>query len=118
MPLKRIKNGIFGRGRAEAMRTEDYVEVDVMGFDDKKTGKFGIQIEKLDEFADTDRILRSIREGHIIFLKIKGLKEKDMGELKRAIDKLKRSVVANNGDIVGVEQDWLILTPEYIVVHR
>jgi SepF-like predicted cell division protein (DUF552 family) len=41
-----------------------------------------------------------------------------MGELKRAIDKLKRSVIANRGDILGVEQNWLILAPEFVAVHR
>ena len=41
-----------------------------------------------------------------------------MGELKRAVEKLKKTVIANNGDIVGVEQDWLVLTPGYAVIQR
>lgn len=98
---------------------EEYLEVNVMdSAAGKPTGKFGIKIENLEDFADTERVLRQVREGSIIFLKIKGLKDKDMGELKRAVDKLKRSVTANNGDIIGVEQNWLILTPEFVAVHR
>ena len=81
-------------------------------------GKVGITIEKLNEFADTERVLKSVRKGNVIFLKIKGLKEKDIGELKRAVEKLKKAVMANNGDIAGVEQDWLILTPEAVNVER
>ncbi len=82
------------------------------------SGNLGITIEKLNEFADTERILRSVRKGNVIFLKIKGLKEKDIGELKRAVEKLKKAVVANNGDIAGVEQDWLVLTPDAVNVER
>ena len=97
---------------------EDYMEVNLMDADERKMGKLGIRIESLDEFADTERVLKQVREGSIIFLRIKGLRDKDMGELKRAVDKLKKGVAANNGDIAGAEQDWLILTPHYAVIHR
>jgi SepF-like predicted cell division protein (DUF552 family) len=118
MPLKNL----LSRSRSrdfEEIEGEEYLEVNVMDSGAGRTaGKLGIRIENLEEFADTERVLRQVREGSIIFLKIKGLKDKDMGELKRAVDKLKRSVTANNGDIVGIEQNWLILTPEYVAVHR
>jgi len=98
---------------------EDYMEVNVMDSGgERPAGKIGIRIERLNEFADTERILRAVRMGSVIFLRIKGLKEKDMGELKRAVDKLKKTIVANNGDIAGVEQDWLVLTPQYAAIHR
>ena len=98
---------------------DHYVEVNVMDSDDRKrTGSLGIRIEKLTDFADTDRVLRHVRTGSVIFLKIKDLREKDMGELKRAVDKLKKTITANNGDIAGVESDWLILTPEFATVER
>ena len=101
----------------------EYVEVGVMEAggmpgSEKMTGRVGIKIDKLNDFNDTERVLRFIREGKLVFLKIKALKEKDMGELKRSVERLRKTVAANNGDIVGVEQDWLILTPEYIGVHR
>jgi SepF-like predicted cell division protein (DUF552 family) len=97
---------------------EEYMEVNLMDAEQSKLGKIGIRIESLDEFADTDRILKQVREGGVIFLKIKGLREKDMGELKRAVEKLKKGVSANNGDIAGVENDWLILSPHYALIHR
>jgi SepF-like predicted cell division protein (DUF552 family) len=108
----------------EDIPEEGYVEVNVMDSMQPETssarsaGKLGIKIEKLNDFAETDRILRHVREGSIVFLRIKGLKDKDMGELKRAVEKMKKSVVANNGDIVGVEQDWLVLTPGYAAIQR
>jgi len=97
---------------------EEYMEVNVMDTQEKRPGKIGIRIERLNDFADTDRVLKHIREGDIVFLNIKNLKDKDMGELKRAVDKIKKGVAANSGDIAGVEQNWLILTPHYAIVHR
>ena len=111
---------IFGKKEEFPEEIEEgYMEVNVMESEDSRMkGKIGIRIEKLSEFADTDRVLRHIRAGSIIFLKIKELREKDMGELKRAVEKIKKTITATNGDIAGVESDWLILAPEYAVVER
>jgi SepF-like predicted cell division protein (DUF552 family) len=115
---KRMRFKLFGNEIEEpAEEGEGWVEVN-MEESGSFPGKVGITIEKLNEFADTERILRAVRKGNVIFLKIKGLKEKDIGELKRAVEKLKKAIVANNGDIAGVEQDWLILTPESANVER
>lgn len=99
---------------------DDYVEVDVTdtAIGSGRMGKVGIKVDKLTDFSDTERILKDVRDGCVVFLKIKALKEKDMGELKRSIERLKRTVLAQNGDIVGIEQDWLILTPEFALVHK
>jgi SepF-like predicted cell division protein (DUF552 family) len=97
---------------------DNYVEVNVMDSAEKKVGHIGIRVEKLSDFGDTDKVLKHIRSGSVIFLKIKDLREKDMGELKRAVEKLKKTVAANNGDIAGVEQDWLVLTPHFAKVER
>ena len=97
---------------------DEFLEVSVMDDVTHTGGKLGIRIEHLTEFADTEKVLRALREGSVVFLKIKSLKEKDLGELKRAVERLKKTVMAQNGDIAGVESDWLILAPEHAVVHR
>ena len=118
MVFDRIRRGIMVRNMEseEGIPTEDYVEVGVS--ESSSPGKIGISIEKLEEFADTDRVLKEVRGGSLVFLKIKTLKEKDIGELKRSVEKLKRTVLAQNGEVVGVEQDWLILAPEHARVQR
>lgn len=109
---------LFGNDVEEPMEQEEgWVEVN-MEHGQAFPGKLGISIDKLNEFSDTERILRHVRKGNVVFLKISGLKEKDIGELKRAVEKLKKAIIANNGDIAGVEQDWLVLTPEIAVVDR
>jgi SepF-like predicted cell division protein (DUF552 family) len=117
--FKSVKKFFSGEDEIPEVTQEGYVEVNVMDSLRSATGgKLSIKIDKLNDFADADRILRHVREGSVVFLRIKGLKEKDMGELKRTVEKLKKTVTASNGDIVGVEQDWLILTPAYAAVQR
>lgn len=113
---------LFNNREMPEIEEEDYVEVNVMdsdgGLSHHVSGKIGIKIEKLNDFSDTERILKSVRSGNVLFIKIKGLREKDIGELKRAVERLKKSATANNGEIAGIEQDWLVLTPEHAVLHR
>ena len=120
MVLKRLKRS-FG-SETDAMRPEDeFIEIDVGGISGPGAasyGKMGIRIETLSDFGDAEKVLRFIREGSIVMLRIKSLKEKDLSELKRAVEKLKRTILAQNGDMVGVEQDWLLLVPQHVVVHR
>jgi SepF-like predicted cell division protein (DUF552 family) len=117
MVFNRIRRGIsrdvdFDEGISE----EEYVEVGVS--ESRAPGKIGIAIEKLEDFGDTEKVLREVRNGSLVFLRIKSLKDKDLGELKRAVEKLKRTVLAQNGEIIGVEQDWLILAPEHAKVQK
>jgi len=125
MVLDKLRKSLSQRGDFHEFGKEEYIEVDVgagaavavsKAAGDK--GKIGIVIETLSDFNETERVLRFVREGNVVFLKIKGLREKDLGELKRAVERLKRTVIAQNGDIVGVEQDWLLLVPEHVAVHR
>jgi SepF-like predicted cell division protein (DUF552 family) len=122
MVLKRLKRS-FRSGSTPSLGGEDeFIEVDIGGVVGSgpapAQGKIGIRIESLAEFGDTEKVLRFLREGSIVMLKIKNLKEKDLSELKRAVDRLKRTILAQNGDLVGVEQDWLLLVPEHVLVHR
>src|SRR3989338_711891 len=77
-----------------------------------------VEVERLDNYADSDRLQRKVREGNILLVKIKDLKAKDMEELKRSVDKLKKTCLAINGDIAGLGEDWLVLTPATAQVHR
>ena len=94
----------------------EYIEVD--DFENEGRGHFMIRIETLTDFADTTAIQEYIRKGNIVWVKIKPLKEKDMSELKRSIDRLRKTCIAINGDIAGVDDDFIVLTPPGVVIHR
>lgn len=73
----------------------------------------------IEDFSDIKPVLDSLREGYTIALvNIKPIKDKDIIELKRAINKLKKTCDAIEGDIAGFGEDWIVVTPSFAHVHR
>jgi len=73
----------------------------------------------IEEFEHIKPILDSLREGHTIALiNIKPLKDKDLVELKRAINKLKKTCDAIEGDIAGFGENWIAAVPNYAYIYR
>lgn len=104
---------LFGKGKSEEQE-EDFLEVSPV----VEEGKVSVRIESLRDLTDTERVQQMVREGNVVFLRIRPLREKDITELKRAVDKLKKTIVAMNGDIVGVDEDFLIITPKFAKIFR
>ena len=97
---------------------EEYVE---LGPEKIEEGKAKIIVRPfiIEDFDDIKPILDSLREGYTIALiNIKPLKEKDLIELKRAINKLKKTTDAIEGDIAGFGEDYIVVTPSFASVHR
>ena len=95
---------------------EEFVELDESVLNEDN--RVGVRIETLKDFLDTERIQQMVRDGSVIFLRIKELRSRDVTELKRSVEKLKKTCVAMNGDIAGVDEDFLILTPKFARVYR
>ena len=73
----------------------------------------------ISEFADIKLALDALREGSTIaLLNIKPLRDKDIVELKRAVNKLKKTCDALEGDIAGFGEDWIVATPNFAYIHR
>lgn len=73
----------------------------------------------LDDFSDVKEVLEVLREGYTIcLLNIKPLREKDMVELKRAINKLKKTIEAIGGDIAGFGEDYIVVVPSFAGIYR
>jgi SepF-like predicted cell division protein (DUF552 family) len=96
-------------------KEEGFVEVET-GFEEE--GKVSVKIDTLKDYSDVDRILQFLREGNIVFLRIKELRSKDINELKRAVEKIKKTCAAMDGDIAGVEEDFLVITPKFARIYR
>ncbi len=77
-----------------------------------------IMIEKLDSLSDCDRIIKKVRSGNIVIARMKDLKEQNIDELKHAISKIRTSCSMFNGDIAGVGDEWLIVTPSTTKIQR
>ncbi len=95
---------------------DEYIELDMK--DEGNDDKVVIQVERLENFADSDRILNKLREGNILLVKIKHLRDKDTEEYKRSMEKIKKTCSNVNGEIGGLGNDWLLLTPSFAKIHR
>ena len=81
--------------------------------------KLSVRPFVIEEFEDIKPILDSLREGHTIALiNIKPLKDKDLVELKRAINKLKKTCDALEGDIAGFGENWIAAVPSFAYIYR
>lgn len=97
---------------------EDYLEIDNEKIPERKD-KVLVKPFTVSEFTDVKAILDTLREGNTIALvNIGPLKSKDLIELKRAINKLKKTIDAMNGDIAGFGEDWIVVTPGFAVIDR
>jgi SepF-like predicted cell division protein (DUF552 family) len=111
-----IKKVFSGTGK-DVELGEEYVELET----DVKEAKAKVLIKPytLTKFDDIKDVLTGVREGHTIsLLNIGPLKEKDITELKRAIDKIKKTVEATDGDIAGFGENFLVVTPSFAKVQR
>ena len=115
--LRRIKKKSFDDD--ENIEAEDeYVELNT-DVAESTTKDIIVRPFNMEDFSDIKPILDVLREGYTICLiNIKPLKEKDIVELKRAINKLKKTCDAIGGDIAGFGDDYLIVAPGFAKIHR
>ena len=93
----------------------DYVEIET---EEESAKKVPIQIEKITEYADSDRVQRKVREGNILLVSVKELKIKNINELKRAIERIRKTTDAIGGEIVGAGDEWIIVSPSIAKIVR
>ena len=103
---------------------EDDIEKEDQGYlesdaNKDEKGKIVVHPFILNEFEDVKTVLDSLREGYTIALvNIRPLKEKDLVELKRAVNKIKKTCDAIDGEIAGFGEDYIVVTPSFATIHR
>ncbi|QGA80463.1 cell division protein SepF [Candidatus Nanohalobium constans] len=114
MPLGFLNNN--SDDESEDIVEDDFVELDAKPADEKQD--VVVRAETLKEFDDTEKVQEQLRDGKIVWVNIQPLKNRDMTKLKRAVKRLKKTVRAVDGDIAGVDEEWIVLTPEYASIER
>ena len=118
--LSKLKEKL-GTGTSSEMFEEsghEYVELGNESGPDTKS-KLMVRPFAIEEFEHIKPILDALREGHTIALiNIKPLKDKDLVELKRAINKLKKTCDAIEGDIAGFGENWIAAVPNFAYIYR
>jgi|TARA_Y100000310_G_scaffold318878_1_gene373456 SepF-like predicted cell division protein (DUF552 family) len=116
----KIKERVSGNGSEVLHETEEegYVE---LGADAtaEASSKITVRPFVISDFESIKPVLDSLREGHTIALiNIKPLKDRDLVELKRAINKIKKTTDAIEGDIAGFGDNWIAAVPSFAHIHR
>ncbi len=100
------------------VESSDYISV-TPDFGDNGKAKIVVRPFVLEEFEDIKGIIDNLREGYTIALiNIRPLRDRDLIELKRAINKLKKTCDAMEGDIAGFGEDWIAVVPSFASIHR
>lgn len=95
---------------------EGFIEVDEGLLEEKE--EVNVKIENLSSLSDVERIQESLREGNVVFVKIKEIRDRNLEELKKCVDRLKKTCMAMNGDMAIAHDDFLVLTPEFAKIYR
>jgi SepF-like predicted cell division protein (DUF552 family) len=118
--MKEFLSGIkkkFRTPQYDDIEQQDYVEIE--SSHDEALSRVLVRPFMLEEFEDVKPILNVLREGRTIaLLNIKPLKDKDIVELKRAINKLKKTCDAIEGEIAGFGEDYIVVTPAFASIYR
>ncbi len=118
--LKKIKEKLGTSSSSEMFEEAEhgYVELGSETVTDTRS-KLMVRPFVIEEFEGIKPILDSLREGHTVALiNIKPLKDKDLVELKRAINKLKKTCDAIEGDIAGFGENWIAAVPSFAHIYR
>lgn len=119
--LGKIKDRLgFGSGYEDYADEygDEYVEIDTQR-DVGRDAKILVKTFVIQDFEDIKQVLDALRLGTTIALiNIRPLKDRDLVELKRTINKIKKTCEAIEGDIAGVSEDWIVVTPAFAQIYR
>ncbi len=95
--------------------TDEFVEMEHV----KPEPKVKVRTFQLTCFDDTKSIVSVLREGRTIMLvDVAQLREKDVIDLKRSVNKLKGASAELGAEIAGLGGDWLVLAPSFAEIYR
>ena len=101
---------------------EDYLSITELdtsstgGHEDKLVD---VRVFVLDDYENIRDILDIIRgERTMCLIDIHLLRNKDPDELRRAVDKLKKTVSAVGGELVGFHENWILAAPRNVHIHK
>ncbi|MBT4650959.1 cell division protein SepF [Candidatus Woesearchaeota archaeon] len=105
--------------REEEPLTEEFEEYVELEKKSEEKSKIIVRPFVMEDFEDIKEVLDALREGSTIALvNIKPLKDRDIVELKRAINKLRKTCDAIEGDIAGFGEDYIVAVPYFAQIHR
>ena len=79
--------------------------------------KLGLMV--MERYADIEKVLARFRKGDAVVLaKVTPLRNKDMSELRKAIDRLKTHCGVTGSDLAALDDNWIVLVPPVVEISR
>ena len=114
--------GFFSKAKDEYVEdgAEDYLSItDDNVYKDASSHALEVRVFVLDDYDNIRDILDVIRGGKTMCLiDIHLLRNKDPDELRRAVDKVKKTVEASGGEVVGFHENWILSAPHNVHIHK
>ena len=112
--MERVINWVRNAVKAPAS-SADFIEMEHQ----KQEPKVSVRTMQLTCFDDTKKVAAVLREGRtIMLLDVSPLKEKDVIDLKRSVNKLKNVSAEMGSEIAGLSGDWIVLAPAFAEIYR
>jgi SepF-like predicted cell division protein (DUF552 family) len=103
--------------REESKHEEGYIEVTPTH--ETEEVKVFVRVFVLKDVSDVKAVVDTLREGnYIVFVDVRRLRDKEIVELKKVVNRIKKTVEAMNGDIISVGNEWIIATPSFVRIYR
>ena len=97
------------------------VEYEENYFDESKLESFqNVYVKPITmrSLQNIQEIIQELKNGNIVISNIKPLVSNNPAEAKRAIDQLKGMCKGLGGDIAGIGEDRLLVTPSFVKIWR
>ena len=86
---------------------------------EEKDSNYKVKVFVVDTYNIVKDVLDAIRSEKIIcLLNVTALKMSDPDELRRIIEKFKKTILITKGDIVAFDSNWVLLTPKNISIDK
>jgi len=98
-------------------REPKYLELDWKS--GRAASRYTLRVLPLNDFTDVEGILDHLRDrSSVVILKVKPSLVQEKLELKRALKRVQRTCAAIGGDIAGIKEDIIVITPPDIAIFR
>lgn len=100
--------------------SEDYLALNEMSVKMPETSSdLEVRVFVLDSYDNIRDVLDVVRsEKTMCLIDIHLLRNKDTDELRRAVDKLKKTIEAVGGELVGFHENWIMAAPKNVRIHK
>ncbi len=118
--MAKIMDKIFGSGTRPTNSVDEYTELDLGKYEevlDKEPAETYIRVAELTNLNELPGLKKEIYDGNILMIDISNIKA-DKLLLDRALKDLKDVVVDVRGDIAGIKDDQVLVTPSGIRIDR